>query len=220
MIIRVKKNSNYTVMSNRHLRESGMSLKAKGLMSQMLSMPDGWRFSVKGLQTMSRDGRDSIIAALRELERFGYLTRTKSHGESGKFSGCEYEIRESPFTENPYTEKPNTENPNLINKDVGDKDNVGDEYLNDESINRKESKEIMEIKKRWHRLTLSLIVNNWTKSDEMADRIDWSIRRCIRQIGLENTRNIIEDLNRMGFEKESIRNKEGYIKEALERWNR
>ena len=75
-VIRIHKNSNFTVMSNYHFKEKKMSLKAKGLLSLMLSLPDDWNYSVSGLVTLSKDGKDSVMSALGELETFGYLERT------------------------------------------------------------------------------------------------------------------------------------------------
>ena len=110
-VIRINKTENYTVMSNTHFKEKGMSYKAKGLLSVMLSLPDNWDYSVAGLETLSRDGKASIKKALAELEQFGYLKRTQTTDDKGRFSGYEYDIYEKPLAENPSTEKPSTEKP-------------------------------------------------------------------------------------------------------------
>ena len=115
-IVRVNKTRDYTVMSNYHFKEKGMSLKAKGLLSLMLSLPDDWDYSINGLATLSKDGKDSVMSALTELERFGYLKRTKSINEKGQFAGYDYDIYEKPIEEEPYTEKPNTGKPNTENQ--------------------------------------------------------------------------------------------------------
>ena len=141
-VFRVHKNENYTVLSNYHFKEKGMSLKAKGLLSLMLSLPENWDYSAAGLVTLSKDGKDSVNAALKELEKFGYLRRTQAYDPSGKFSGYNYEIFEQPtevagaetrpkaekpttdkpFAENPSTGKPTTENPpQLSNKELNNK---------------------------------------------------------------------------------------------------
>lgn len=127
-VFRVHKNENYTVLSNYHFKEKGMSLKAKGLLSLMLSLPENWDYSAAGLVTLSKDGKDSVNAALKELEKFGYLKRTQAIDARGKFSGYNYEIFEQPFAveaekpttdkpfaENPTTEKTTTENPPQLN---------------------------------------------------------------------------------------------------------
>ena len=110
-VIRVNKNTSYTVMSNTHLREKTMSLKAKGLLSQMLSLPKNWDYSVEGLCTLSKDGYDGINQALKELERHGYLVRKRVVDKKGRFVGYEYNIFEEPQWEKPSTEKPSTEKP-------------------------------------------------------------------------------------------------------------
>ena len=118
-VFRVHKNENYTVLSNYHFKEKEMTLKAKGLLSLMLSLPDNWDYSAAGLVTLSKDGKDSVNAALKELEKFGYLKRTQATGDGGKFSGYNYEIYEMPNadikTDKPTTEKPLTENPSTGN---------------------------------------------------------------------------------------------------------
>ena len=127
-VIRVNKTADYTVMSNSHFREKGMSLKAKGLLSLMLSLPDSWDYSIAGLVTLSKDGKDSVMGALTELENFGYLIRTRTKDESGRFAGYEYDIFENPqtakpqasepYSEKPHTEKPTQYNTNQLNTDI------------------------------------------------------------------------------------------------------
>lgn len=109
-IFRINKTANYTVMSNHHFKEKKMSLKAKGLLSLMLSLPDTWDYSISGLATLSKDGKDSIMSALAELEKFGYLTRKRLTNEKGQFSGVEYNIYEIPQRDIPIMETPNQEN--------------------------------------------------------------------------------------------------------------
>lgn len=108
-IIRVNKTKNYTVLSNHHFKEKGMSLKAKGLLSLMLSLPDDWNYSIAGLVSLSKDGKDSVMAALAELEKFRYLNRVRTTNSKGQFSGVEYNIYEEPQPENPVAEKQNSE---------------------------------------------------------------------------------------------------------------
>lgn len=110
-VFRINKNENYTVMSNYHLKEREMSLKAKGLLSLMLSLPREWDYSVMGLTALSKDGKDSVMSALSELEDFGYLVRTRSINEKGQSDGYDYNIYEQPYAEKPYAEKPYAEKP-------------------------------------------------------------------------------------------------------------
>ena len=123
-VFRVEKNQDYTVMSNYHLRDSSLSLKAKGLLSQMLSLPDGWDYTLSGLSEINRESKDAIRSAVVELETAGYIQRRQTYDKSGKFAGNEYVIREhptvctSPLLDFPTTENPLTENPTELNKDV------------------------------------------------------------------------------------------------------
>lgn len=117
-VFRINKTQNYTVMSNHHFKEKKMSLKAKGLLSLMLSLPDDWDYSISGLATLSKDGKDSIMSALAELEKFGYLTRTRLTNEKGQFAGVEYNIFETPQPKNPISEKPNSANENSENSNA------------------------------------------------------------------------------------------------------
>lgn len=123
--MRIHKTGNFTVMSNYHFKERGMSLKAKGLLSLMLSLPDDWNYSVSGLVTLSKDGKDSVMRALSELEEFGFLTRVRMTNDKGQFTGIEYNIyeepqralavAEKPILEEQREEKQNTEKPPLLN---------------------------------------------------------------------------------------------------------
>lgn len=114
-VMRVHKTANFTVMSNYHFKERKMSLKAKGLLSLMLSLPEDWDYSVAGLTTLSKDGKDGVMTALAELEKFGYLTRTRLVNDRGQFDGIEYNIfeqpQENPVAENPISGNENADNP-------------------------------------------------------------------------------------------------------------
>ena len=109
-VVRVHKSANFTVMSNYHFKEKKMSLKAKGLLSLMLSLPDDWNYSISGLVTLSKDGKDSVMSALAELEEFGYLVRNRTTNSKGQFSGIEYNIYEQPQKEIPIAEEQKAEN--------------------------------------------------------------------------------------------------------------
>ena len=100
-IVRVHKTANFTVMSNYHFKEKKMSLKAKGLLSLMLSLPDDWNYSISGLVTLSKDGKDGVMSALAELEKFGYLNRVRVVNSKGQFAGIEYNIYEEPQPQKP-----------------------------------------------------------------------------------------------------------------------
>ncbi|MGN0533007.1 MAG: helix-turn-helix domain-containing protein, partial [Eubacterium sp.] len=109
-VIRVEKSNNYTVMSNYHLKEKEMSLKAKGLLSLMLSLPDDWDYSISGLESIIKENATTIRNVLGELEMFGYLMRERIQNGKGQFEYL-YTVYEKPHTEKPHTEKPHTEKP-------------------------------------------------------------------------------------------------------------
>ena len=114
-VIRVEKNNNYTMMNNHHFRNRSLSLKAKGVMSLMLSLPDDWDYTIKGLATLSKDGVDSVRSALKELEEQGYLTMKRVRNERGHLTSTEYVLQEIPNSEKPISGKPISENPILEN---------------------------------------------------------------------------------------------------------
>ena len=110
-VFRVERTNNYTVMSNYHLRDKILSLKAKGLLSLMLSLPETWDYTLSGLARISLEGKDAIRAAVVELEKAGYIQRGQTTDRAGKFSGNEYIIREYPVSQTPSLEEPSSENP-------------------------------------------------------------------------------------------------------------
>ena len=124
-VFRIERTRDYTVMSNHHLRNANLSLKAKGLLSMMLSLPENWNYTTRGLAKICKEGVDAIGAALRELEAAGYIVRHKLRDRQGRISDTEYVIYEqpqlrkpdtdSPDTENPYMDKPDTEKPAELN---------------------------------------------------------------------------------------------------------
>ena len=128
-VFRVEKNKGYTVMSNHHLRNRTLSLKAKGLLSQMLSLPGDWDYTLQGLAQINKESIDAIREAVRELERAGYIKRSRERDERGCLHGTVYTIYEQPHTEptpeepaqalpaseNPTLEKPMLDKPTLEN---------------------------------------------------------------------------------------------------------
>lgn len=128
-VFRVEKNHNYTVMANYHLKDNRLSLKAKGLMSIMLSLPDDWDYTLRGLACICKEGVDAIREAIRELERAGYILRSRKRNEKGQMKNTEYVIYEepqepemrddaddedyAPILGSPTLEKPTLENPTL-----------------------------------------------------------------------------------------------------------
>ena len=148
-VFRVEKNQNYTVMSNHHLRNADLSLKSKGLLSQMLSLPEEWDYTLKGLSQINREGIDAIREAVRELERAGYVTRTRVRNDKGQLGAADYVIHEfpvppkpilenptldKPVSENPTLENPMQENPTQLNKELSSKELSNTDLLNTHSI--------------------------------------------------------------------------------------
>ena len=110
-VFRIDKTRDYTVMSNHHLRNTELSLKAKGLLSLMLSLPENWDYTTKGLAAICKDGIDSISSCIRELEKHGYIIRERMRNEKGQLTTIEYTILEQPKSAPPEREKPIRENP-------------------------------------------------------------------------------------------------------------
>lgn len=117
-VFRVEKNRNYTVMSNVHLKDKGISLKAKGLLSVILSLPKDWNYTTRGLAAICKEGVDSIGAALRELEGAGYLIRHRLRDKGGRISDTEYIVYESPRTET----ETETDSPDKVSQDTDEPD--------------------------------------------------------------------------------------------------
>ena len=127
-VFRVERNTGYTVMSNHHLRNKELSLKAKGLLSQMLSLPEDWDYTLAGLSYINREKIDAIREAVRELERAGYIKRSRERDSKGRLRGADYVIYEQPQPSDegaapadrqpPISEMPTLENPTQLNKDI------------------------------------------------------------------------------------------------------
>ena len=143
-VFRVERNKGYTVMSNHHLRNKDLSLKAKGLLSQMLSLPENWDYTLKGLSLINREQIDAIRTAVWELEKAGYITRQQNRDGKGKMAdmiytiyeqpqpwpeqpdkaapGLENPVLENPTSDNPTPGKPTLGNPTQLNKDISSKE--------------------------------------------------------------------------------------------------
>lgn len=133
-VIRVNKTSDYTVMSNAHFREKSMSLKAKGLLSLMLSLPDDWDYSINGLCSICKENATAIRSTLAELETFDYLIRERSRDENGKFDYV-YNIFEKPQTAGQRAEKPRLEKPHAENPYAGNRTQLNTNKLNTNKSN-------------------------------------------------------------------------------------
>ena len=132
-VFRVEKNSGYTVMSNHHLRNRALSLKAKGLLSQMLSLPEDWDYTLQGLARINRESIDAIRQAIRELEQADYIQRSRERDEKGRLRGADYVIFELPQPV-PASVSPTLENPMQLNKDKLITEKQKKEGLNTDSL--------------------------------------------------------------------------------------
>ena len=136
-IIRVQHTKDYTVMANFHLRDRNLSLKAKGVMSFMLSLPDTWDFSMEGLAICSKDGVDSVRSALKELEDSGYLVRSRARDEKGKVGKAIYDLYEKPALEKPILENPIQDKP-ILDKPILEKQaQINTNEINTNELNTK-----------------------------------------------------------------------------------
>ena len=146
-VFRVEKNKGYTVMSNHHLRNKELTLKAKGLLSQMLSLPENWDYTLAGLSHINKESIDAIRTAVLELEKTGYIERSQGRDEKGKMTAITYTIYEQPqnpvlenptsdkpVLENPTTDNPTSENPMQLNKDIQKTDLSKKEEINKDGL--------------------------------------------------------------------------------------
>ena len=134
-VFRVNKTKDYVVMSKYHLKEKRMSLKAKGLLSEMLSLPDDWDYSVMGLSEINIESRNCINSILNELEEFGYLKRNRNY-VNGKIESWTYDIYEKPL----YLKNEDIENEDIENLDIENDTQLNNKELNTNKLNNKEYK--------------------------------------------------------------------------------
>ena len=139
-VFRIERTRDYTVMSNHHLKNPDLSLKAKGLLSMMLSFPDGWNYSERGLASICKEGVDAIHSAIKELESTGYMERHQLRGKGGRIVDTEYVIYEKPHTPDmapPDTENPDMDSPDMALPDAASPDAAAPEPENPGELNNK-----------------------------------------------------------------------------------
>ena len=155
-VFRIEKTRDYTIMSNHHLRDTELSLKAKGLLSMMLSLPEEWNYTTRGLAAICKEGTDCIGSALKELEKTGYIVRNRLRDNKGKIVDVEYVIyetprkpdpahphEESPDADCPDTENPDMDNPGLENQPQLNKDKSSNYQQNTDLSNTDKSNPIL-----------------------------------------------------------------------------
>ena len=138
-VFRIERTRDYTVMSNHHLRDKGLSLKSKGLLSMMLSLPEDWNYTTRGLAKICKEGVDAIGGALRELESAGYIVRHQLRDRQGRISDTEYVIYEQPQPKAPDTPQPDTASPDTENPYLADPDTEKPAELNIEKSKTQKS---------------------------------------------------------------------------------
>ena len=138
-VFRIERTRDYTVMSNHHLRDKALSLKSKGLLSMMLSLPEDWNYTTRGLAKICKEGVDAIGGALRELEAAGYIIRHQLRDRQGRISDTEYVIYEQPQPKAPDTPQPDTASPDTENPYLADPDTEKPAELNIEKSRTQKS---------------------------------------------------------------------------------
>lgn len=150
MKVRRHKIKGFTIVSNKMLQDKNLSHKAKGLMAQMYSYPDDWDFSIMGLAKQSKEGKDSIMATLQELEKTGYLVRTPIKSEKGLFYDVQYDLYPEPVSVYPDADNPHSAFPNTENTTQNNNKTTKEEITNKENTplsgSMKESRQIEPVK--------------------------------------------------------------------------
>ena len=149
-VFRIERNRDYTVMSNHHLRDTELSLKSKGLLSMMLSLPEEWNYTTRGLAAICKEGADCIGSALRELEQAGYIVRNRIRDSKGKIVDVEYIIYETPHKPRPQSASPEPERPDTENQDMDTPCPEMTAQLNKDREKKEGSKKDLEITDEFH----------------------------------------------------------------------
>lgn len=195
----------FTVMSNHHLRNKNLSLKAKGLHSLMLSLPESWDYTINGLVTLSKDGRDSVISALKELEKEGYLIRRRNRNEKGQLTDTEYIIFQQPVTDFPTQDKPIQGKPMQENHLQSNTNISNTNFINNPSINQSDVTDRLNRKNVEYGNVCGKPVENYVENYEEAikDRIHY-LDLCERY-GESSINNIVSVMNDVYVATDDIR---------------
>lgn len=224
-VFRVERTGDYTVMSNHHLKNRALSLKAKGLLSLILSLPDDWDYTLRGLAYISLESVDSVRRAVTELENEGYITRTRTRDEQGRLRGTEYIIREQPVSEEPISEKPVSEkpileNPTQLNINIYNKNKSSVYEEINQSNQSKEAAELTEIlrkceledfeKKTAQMLEDAVRVLYYKQSIKLSGAVlpQTEIRRLLRRVDRDTLIDAVEVLR---YNEGTVQNPQGYL---------
>ena len=227
-VFKIEKTNDFTVMSNYHLRDRNLSYKAKGLLSFMLSLPDDWDYSLKGLCAISKENRDAIRSTLKELQDNHYLEIEKVRGEKEYFE-YNYLIYEKPHFIEVDNEKthPDTENPHLDNPDVENQPQINTNIINtNKQIDKDDKTKISSffVPEEHNRLTLELIDTNYiSENDSQIYYYDNLFEKLLEENSYKDLMTIIHYIvprviSRKFCDEDGypIDNKYGYFKSSIE----
>lgn len=184
-VFRIEKTRDYTVMANHHLRNTRLSLKAKGLLSLMLSLPEDWDYTTRGLAKIYKDGVDSICSAVNELEEHGYVIRERIRNAKGQLTDIQYTILEQPKPPLPEQGKPKQENPVLDTPILEKPEQENPAQLNTKKSSNQTSKKDLSITEQSN----PILSNPLEGEPQAADGIGTdtrTAREIYREIILEN----------------------------------
>jgi len=233
-VFRVEKNSNYTIMSNFHLRDQNLSLKAKGLLSYMLSLPEDWDYSLNGLCAICKESEGAIKSTLKELKDNGYLVIEKVRGEKGYFE-YNYIIYEHPYNlekskENPEGKNPPVDNPKVENdtqintKKQSIKEKINKTNKINKTIAENETKNDFSISlKKHHSLTRDLVKRKYLEEDDVEFfKYDAMFKELLEEYKFADIviicHYIVSSVVSRKFKNDDgylIENKFGYLKQAI-----
>jgi len=233
-VFRVEKNSNYTIMSNYHLRDQNLSLKAKGLLSYMLSLPEDWDYSLNGLCAICKESEGAIKSTLKELKDNGYLVIEKVRGEKGYFE-YNYIIYEHPYNlekskENPEGKNPPVDNPKVENdtqintKKQSIKEKINKTNKINKTIAENETKDDFSISlKKHHSLTRDLVKRKYLEEDDVElFKYDAMFKELLEEYKFADIviicHYIVSSVVSRKFKNDDgylIENKFGYLKQAI-----
>ena len=184
-VFRIEKTRDYTIMSNHHLRNTELSLKAKGLLSMMLSLPEEWNYTTRGLAAICKEGTDCIGSALKELEKTGYIVRNRLRDNKGKIVDVEYVIYETPRKPDPahpHEESPDADCPDTENPDMDNPRLESQPQLNKDKSSKYSSKKDLSITDESN----PILSNPPTPMGSRTEKDGMESREIYRQIILEN----------------------------------
>ena len=196
-VFRVERNRGYTVMSNHHLRNKELSLKAKGLLSQMLSLPEDWDYTLAGLSRINRESIDAIRSAIRELEQTGYIQRTRERDDRGRLRGADYVIYEQPQTPPvsapPALDLPTWENPTQVNPTLEIPTQENPTQLNKEELKTNQPKKDQSSKDSQNTDSIPFLSLNPSPPGEAAESPERKRKEAVTQSAFEIYEELIKE---------------------------